>query len=100
MPAPAWESCASPRAAATAARRLRVREGGRRLPGGSCAGARGAGRAQRQFRPRQPPACAAPMTAPMPVSARRRNDGFIVVAVLWILGALATLVTIYAIYVT
>ena len=31
---------------------------------------------------------------------RQASDGFIVVAVLWILGALATLATIYAIYVT
>ncbi len=30
---------------------------------------------------------------------RRTDDGFIIVAVLWILGALATLVSIYAIYV-
>ena len=30
----------------------------------------------------------------------RRDDGFIVVAVLWILGALAALASIYAIYVT
>lgn len=36
-----------------------------------------------------------------PSSVRRgATDGFIVVAVLWILGALATLATIYAIYVT
>ena len=28
-----------------------------------------------------------------------RREGFIVIAVLWILGALATLVSIYAIYV-
>jgi general secretion pathway protein K len=35
-----------------------------------------------------------------PSTARRRSsDGFIVVAVLWILGALATLATIYSIYV-
>jgi len=40
------------------------------------------------------------MTDPMPIPTRRRRDGFIVVAVLWILGALATLATIYAIYVT
>jgi general secretion pathway protein K len=32
--------------------------------------------------------------------ARSGNDGFIIVAVLWILAALATLVSIYAIYVT
>jgi general secretion pathway protein K len=31
--------------------------------------------------------------------AARRSDGFIVVAVLWILGALATLASIYAVYV-
>jgi general secretion pathway protein K len=31
--------------------------------------------------------------------ARRAPDGFIVVAVLWILGALATLATVYAVYV-
>jgi general secretion pathway protein K len=35
----------------------------------------------------------------MRASARRRPDGFIVVAVLWILGALATLASIYAVYV-
>ena len=35
---------------------------------------------------------------PLPV-LRRSDDGFIIVAVLWILGALATLVSIYAIYV-
>jgi general secretion pathway protein K len=42
------------------------------------------------------------MNAPrggMRPSARRRPDGFIVVAVLWILGALATLASIYAVYV-
>ena len=32
--------------------------------------------------------------------AKSGNDGFIIVAVLWILAALATLVSIYAIYVT
>src|SRR5205814_2073315 len=30
----------------------------------------------------------------------RRNDGFIVVAVLWILAALATLASVYAVYVS
>jgi general secretion pathway protein K len=41
------------------------------------------------------------MTCLAPRSVRDGNtDGFIVVAVLWILGALATLATIYAIYVT
>lgn len=41
------------------------------------------------------------MTDCAPHIARTRDtDGFIVVAVLWILGALATLATIYAIYVT
>lgn len=41
------------------------------------------------------------MTASAPRHLRKRTtDGFIVVAVLWILGALATLATIYAIYVT
>lgn len=42
------------------------------------------------------------MTAPPPLHARRRRnrrDGFIVVAVLWILAALATLASVYAIYV-
>jgi len=41
------------------------------------------------------------MNAPFTNSATRRNtsDGFIVVAVLWILGALATLVSIYSVYV-
>ena len=36
---------------------------------------------------------------PLPVRGRS-DDGFIIVAVLWILGALATLVSIYAVYVT
>lgn len=42
------------------------------------------------------------MSAPLqpPARARRANDGFIVVAVLWILSALAVLVSIYAVYVT
>jgi general secretion pathway protein K len=35
-----------------------------------------------------------------PARVRRASDGFIVVAVLWILSALAVLVSIYAIYVT
>ncbi len=41
------------------------------------------------------------MNAPIPNSITRRTspDGFIVVAVLWILGALATLVSIYTVYV-
>src|SRR5438132_13299833 len=41
------------------------------------------------------------MTNPAPKLSPRRNapDGFIVVAVLWILGALATLATIYSVYV-
>jgi general secretion pathway protein K len=41
------------------------------------------------------------MNAPIPNSTTRRTspDGFIVVAVLWILGALATLVSIYTVYV-
>jgi len=41
------------------------------------------------------------MTNPAPKLFSRRNapDGFIVVAVLWILGALATLASIYAVYV-
>lgn len=40
------------------------------------------------------------MIDPASSPARRRtSDGFIVVAVLWILGALATLATIYAVYV-
>lgn len=34
-----------------------------------------------------------------PATARNASDGFIVVAVLWILAALATLATVYAIYV-
>jgi general secretion pathway protein K len=41
------------------------------------------------------------MMAPSAMSPRRRpDDGFIVVAVLWILGALAALASIYSIYVT
>jgi len=41
------------------------------------------------------------VTAPLASSTpMRRDDGFIVVAVLWILGALAALASIYAIYVT
>jgi len=41
------------------------------------------------------------MIAPLAGSLRRSaDDGFIVVAVLWILGALAALASIYAIYVT
>ena len=41
------------------------------------------------------------MIAPFAKSTRRRPDeGFIIVAVLWILGALAALASIYAIYVT
>src|SRR5437588_10409576 len=41
------------------------------------------------------------MTNPAPKLSPRRNlpDGFIVVAVLWILGALATLGWLYAVYV-
>ena len=33
------------------------------------------------------------------LNAKRRDDGFIIVAVLWIIGALATLASIYALYV-
>jgi general secretion pathway protein K len=40
------------------------------------------------------------MTKPAPSVRGGNSEGFIVVAVLWILGALATLATIYAIYVT
>ncbi len=39
------------------------------------------------------------MSAASPATARTTSDGFIVVAVLWILAALATLATVYAIYV-
>ena len=39
------------------------------------------------------------MTA-QPVRAHKQADGFILVAVLWILGALATLVAVYSIYVS
>jgi general secretion pathway protein K len=41
------------------------------------------------------------MTAPIPNCTRSdaASDGFIIVAVLWILGALATLISIYAVYV-
>jgi general secretion pathway protein K len=39
-------------------------------------------------------------TAAKPTRPKSRSDGFIIVAVLWILAALATLVSIYAIYVT
>jgi len=40
------------------------------------------------------------MSKPLLMPARRKSsDGFIIVAVLWILGALATLATIYSIYV-
>jgi general secretion pathway protein K len=39
-------------------------------------------------------------TAAKPQRSRSGDDGFIIVAVLWILAALATLVSIYAIYVT
>jgi len=39
------------------------------------------------------------MSAPTANTPRTSADGFIIVAVLWILGALATLVSIYAIYV-
>jgi general secretion pathway protein K len=35
----------------------------------------------------------------IPLSIARRSDGFIIVAVLWILGALAALASIYAVYV-
>src|SRR5712691_8527442 len=34
------------------------------------------------------------------IRSKQTSGGFIVVAVLWILGALATLATIYAVYVT
>ncbi|MEA2938200.1 MAG: ral secretion pathway protein, partial [Alphaproteobacteria bacterium] len=41
------------------------------------------------------------MNPPAPRTSRRRDrDGFIVVAVLWILAALATLASIYAVYVS
>ena len=44
---------------------------------------------------------ASAVMAPSAMSRRRRaDDGFIVVAVLWILGALAALASIYSIYVT
>src|SRR6202035_6175699 len=39
-------------------------------------------------------------TATQAQHAKAGSDGFIIVAVLWILAALATLVSIYAIYVT
>jgi hypothetical protein len=39
-------------------------------------------------------------TAPRAQRAKSGSDGFIIVAVLWILAALATLVSVYAIYVT
>src|SRR5829696_4201168 len=40
------------------------------------------------------------MSKPLLMAARRKSsDGFIIVAVLWILGALATLATIYSVYV-
>jgi general secretion pathway protein K len=39
-------------------------------------------------------------TAPRALRAKSGSDGFIIVAVLWILAALATLVSVYAIYVT
>jgi general secretion pathway protein K len=47
-----------------------------------------------------PPNNAAPNTAVPRHRAKSGNDGFIIVAVLWILAALATLVSVYAIYVT
>lgn len=37
--------------------------------------------------------------SPLPQPRRRAREGFIIVAVLWILGALATLATVYAFYV-
>jgi general secretion pathway protein K len=40
------------------------------------------------------------MMTPTPHATGEHNDGFIVVAVLWILGALATLAAIYSLYVT
>jgi general secretion pathway protein K len=40
------------------------------------------------------------MSTSVPRSRSRADDGFIIVAVLWILGALAVLASIYAIYVT
>ena len=39
-------------------------------------------------------------SAPQPNPPQSGSDGFIIVAVLWILAALATLVSVYAIYVT
>src|ERR1700716_4351807 len=41
------------------------------------------------------------MTAPIPncTTPGAASDGFIIAAVLWILGALATLISIYAVYV-
>ena len=57
-------------------------------------------RRQDRYHGRHQPDADVPMSDPFRTTARRRSsDGFIVVAVLWILGALATLATIYSIYV-
>src|SRR5580704_1122823 len=54
---------------------------------------------------RRPPPCRADPDPLMSIATRAQqaksgSDGFIIVAVLWILAALATLVSVYAIYVT